>query len=422
MADRRIPEELMTIKHFNRTLSECGYYGIGLLKMAKCAGNVSAFLKKNDGMSLVVITAILAILVAVGAVFTSMMGRWQTSATITIASEKALYLAELYAQLGLVYLKDGVVYNGTTSCQTSTTIADISSTEKGAYGVCGPDVTGVPDLFRIKAIGVVGVGLSPPYTWWDQSSCDFIVPAADLLKVRAMRKIEVDAYKTGSSIDIPAKTYVEGTITGNPDFEISDQLGNSVTYDSVGNVIEGSPTGLVSDTVPVDADTLFGVLKEMAICQNDACGNHYYPSPGTGVSWGPSENGWPCDENNTTGTFYYHDDADDTKDIPNVIYVNGDFTLSGNSTVNGIFAMEGDDFDLGGMGTLNGIIVFRSDGTLKGGGAPSTTEAAGVIAYGSLSGSGTNTDVQLVTPYYDSLDNIATSEIAIASWKEEISS
>lgn len=379
-------------------------------------------LQKREGMSLVALVAILSILVAAGGVFTSMMGRWQISAPMTRDSAKAFYLAELYTQLGLVYLRDNVSYNGSTTCQPGTTIVDISATEKGAYGVCGPDVTGVPDLYRIKAIGVVGAGLSSPYTWWDQAACDFVVPGAELLNIRALRRVEVDAYKTGNNISIPASTYVEGIITGNPDFDISDEYGNSVTYDSAGNVIDGSPAGLVSDTVPIDAETLFGVLIDMAVCQNGSCGNHYYPSPGSGLSWGPSQDGWPCDENGATGTFYYHDDADNTKDIPNVVYINGNFALSGNSTVSGIIALEGDDFDLGGRGTLNGIVVFRGNGTIRGGGTPSTTEAAGVIAYGNLLGAGTNTDVQLIEFYYDALDNIASSNVSIASWEEEISS
>ena len=396
---------------------------LGFIKMTKNSDSLAKLLRRREGMSLIAVIVILAILVAVGGVYSSLMSRWQTSAPITLNSSKAFYLAELYAQLGIIYLRDGISYTGSTTCQVSMSIPNISSIESGAYGVCGPDVTGVDDLYIIRSIGVVGPVQSSPSTWWDQATCDFIVPAAELPNIRALRKIKEEVYKTGERIDMPAQAYVEGGIIGNPDFTISDGVGGSVTYDNVGNVSAGDPTGLVTNTVPVDSDSLFNILINMAVCQNNSCGNHYYPSPGSlGLSWGPQQSGWPCDENGAGGSFYYHDDSDNSKDIPNIVYINGNLTVTGNTTVNGIFAIEGDDIDISGEANINGIIIFRGDGTIRGGGSPGKTEALGVIAYGTLTGNGSNTDVQITEALYDTLDNIASSSLAPYSWEEEISS
>ncbi|MFQ5861925.1 MAG: hypothetical protein ACE5IC_02280 [Candidatus Brocadiales bacterium] len=374
-------------------------------------------LQGKEGFSLVALIAILTILATVGAVYTSIMSRWQTSAPITRDSTKALYLAELYAQLGLIFLKDNVSYQGSVICQTNTTIPDISNMEKGAYGICGPAETGVPDLYRITAIGAVGTGLPSPSTWWNQATCDYDIPSS--ASIRALKKITVDVYKTGERIDMPRRSYVEGTISN---IKISNETGDYVIYATDGTVAEGDPTGLVENVIPIDADTVIDAIMRMAICQNGSCGNHFYLNPGGGVSWGPSQDGWPCDENGATGSFYYHDDADEAKDVPNVIYVNGDFTISGNTTIRGIVVVEGGDFNLTGTATLEGILVFRGDGRIVGGADPGTPETFGVIAYGSLEGQGSNIEVRLNESYYDALDNIASSNIAIDSWEEEVSS
>ena len=393
------------------------------LKTKKDSDTLVKLIHKREGMSLIALIAILAILVAVGAGYSSLMSRWQTSAPITLNSSKAFYLAELYAQLGTIYLRDGVSYTGSATCRVSMPTSSISSIESGAYGVCGPDVTGVADLYIIRSIGVVGPVQSPPSTWWDQATCDFIAPAAELPNIRALRKIKEEVYKTGERIDMPAQIYVEGSIVGNPDFTISNEVDDSVTYDSIGNVAAGSPTSLVDNTVPVDSETLFDALINMAVCQNNSCGNHYYPSLGAlGLSWGPQQNNWPCDENGATGSFCYHDDSDNARDIPNVIYINGDFAVAGNTTVNGIFAIEGDTVDISGEASINGIVVLRGDGAIRGGSSPIKTEAFGVIAYGSLTGDGANTNVEITEAYYDTLDNIASSSLTTYSWQEEISS
>ncbi|MFQ5861927.1 MAG: ParB/RepB/Spo0J family partition protein [Candidatus Brocadiales bacterium] len=47
----------------------------------------------------------------------------------------------------------------------------------------------------------------------------------------------------------------------------------------------------------------------------------------------PAKDGRPCDEDNATSSFYYHDNSDNTGDTPNVAYVNGNFSLNGNPYV-----------------------------------------------------------------------------------------
>ncbi len=121
--------------------------------------------------------------------------------------------------------------------------------------------------------------------------------------------------------------------------------------------------------------------------------------------------GWP------NGDFYY------SGDTPNVTYVTGNLSVSGGSTVYGIFVIDG-NVVLNGSARVEGVLYLPNPTStiIHGGGAPAENSVVGgIISWGDVTGTGSHADVQIQKTYMTSFSYSGGTppSVYVVSWREE---
>ncbi|MGR3302909.1 MAG: hypothetical protein ACUZ8I_10465, partial [Candidatus Scalindua sp.] len=109
-------------------------------------------LKRNEGLSLIAIVALMVIMAVMGGVFSQIMGRWTLSAPATINSTRAYYLAETAAMFAMqdakyrFFSKDAagipLFPSTTTGTRSAPYIVSSSSTETAEFWIERPYLPG----------------------------------------------------------------------------------------------------------------------------------------------------------------------------------------------------------------------------------------------------------------------------------------
>jgi len=198
-------------------------------------------------------------------------------------------------------------------------------------------------------------------------------------------------------------------------------IGNS--YDVTGNVIyadtisnEGRVVGTVSYDITITplAQFDFATMRAAAIAQ----GNLY------DAARLASKDAFPA-------SFWYTaptDPSDPTTGVPNVVYVEGDMTLSGNVTAGGFFLVVGNvltdpnvtsDTTITGNVTVNGCIYSTGEFELKGGGGALNVNG-GVWAGDEAEFTG-NAKVTYEQDYMDAIEAFvggSSGAVQLLSWRQ----
>ena len=365
-------------------------------------------LKRNEGLSLIAIIALMVIMAVMGGVFSQIMGRWTLSAPATINSTRAYYLAETAAMFALQdarYRFYGGSFNFGTNGSPYTVFS--SSTEEADYwferpdsGYENDDTTGGtyddyidddaddasdPTLYTIIATGKV--------------KRDGTTVATRQIKIKAIITSNISSPVAAGVHTVGA---INGTGTG---FSISDADGtNTVAYKAGADwnyavgYTEADEDGLIYRSAPT-LDK--GIFKALAIDQG-----HYNAGD---LTIGHSSNDYP------NGNYYY------TGTIPNITYIEGstsDLTIGGNRTAYGIYWVEG-NVTLNANSVVNGIIICEGDITLNG----TALLNGGIIQYGSsnkINDNGNPSAITIDEGFFDDL-NDTIPEITIVSWQEAVS-
>lgn len=453
--------------------------------MIKGFGILLKLLRRKEGVSLLALIAILAIMGTVGGVYSSIMGRWQISTPMTMKSVDALYLAEMAAQLGLDAASGGANASYSSSCNSEGSTLQLSGSRYAKYAICGPDEN---NQYTIRAIGVVGSNIAITF---NSSSCtnSAVEPFTVTGTVRTKRQITVKATKTspasGSWTNKVYATSVKGS--GAATTDILNNAGTiSVEYDGDGKTttpLAALPTGvtypgtlnatsskmsyistgqkklvlqggmtetektnllaLSSDTnyqaavntlftnsnlvdtttPPVDSTTLISILKQMAICQHSQC-----PTPRTHYFPATSSaDTYPTAGWNFPGENGYPYNSNCA--VSNSFYYTGSIPnvvyIKGNAKIKGNMTVHGIFVVENGNFTLEGSAQLDGIVVFNGGGTlnggSGDPDVKGVIAYGSLDGNG-QADVQINDAYYNAMKGVASGLIQITSWQEDIKS
>lgn len=115
-------------------------------------------------------------------------------------------------------------------------------------------------------------------------------------------------------------------------------------------------------------------------------------------------------------TSYWFDAA---HTIPNVVYLDGDFTLHGNETVHGFFVVGGAavyDATLGGNVNVDGCIYTRGDFTANGGG--NVLNISGAVWVGNDAIINGNVDIQYNAAYVAGLQKLGVNTKYRTVWRE----
>ncbi|MGR3175245.1 MAG: hypothetical protein ACUZ8N_11705 [Candidatus Scalindua sp.] len=416
---------------------------------AKSLKRFTEILKRNEGLSLIAIVALMVIMAVMGGVFSQIMGRWKLSAPATINSTRAYYLAETAAMFALqdakyrFFSKDAGGCPDFPACESdfpasgsgtrsSPYIVSSSSTETAEFWIERPYPS------ANTSVDEYPTGTDRGNNDDDTSSDDDDVVDDDLddnvanntlytiiatgKVIRdgttvAKRQIKIKATITSNiSSPVAAGLHAEGSIRGSGvnAFQIwedgrdvdtdpySVAFSNGTYADSDDPPSDGSRDGVVYQPPvdePPDLDEEF--FKVMAAAQG-----HYNPTVTDGY---PGNNS------------YYYDTPTDT--IPNIIYISGDLSPCNNKTIYGIYWIKG-DVSLGGNFHVDGIIICEGDIKLNaGGGTPDPHLNGGIIQYGSLGelwAAGNPTTIQIKDAFFDAL-NATIPIITVQSWQEAVS-
>ena len=372
-------------------------------------------LNRNEGGSIVPIIIIMVTMALMGGVFTSIMGNWKISAPMIINSNKAYYLAETAAMFAL---RDAAYrfYGGSFNYGTRSTpyVVYSSSTEEANYWIERPDTgfTNDDDIIGVYDDNVdddADDGTNPTrYTI-------LATGKASLGSVTlATRQIKIKADITTTPLaEFEPGVYTEGAIQGNgvsgydmwmDGLDVSSDppsvAFNGTFPDSTFPPTSGSRTDIIyqppGDSIPPIDKKIF---EMMATTQG-----HYNSG-----SFNPGSN-YP------NGSFYY------SGSTPNVTYVVGDLSESGNNIIYGVYYVEG-DVTFGGNCQVQGLVFCEGNFTANGGGNKSPNLYGGVIQYGGgtiMRGNGNPVEIQISDTYFSAMRGMIPS-ITVESWQETVS-
>ncbi len=391
--------------------------------------NFTGVLKRNEGLSLIAIVALIVIMAVMGGVFSHIMGRWTLSAPATINSSKALCLAETAVMFALQDARYRF-YGGSFNHGTSGTpyIVHSSDTEEANYWFERPDSDDDGDS---ASDGSSDSSDSGSDDGSDDDADDAsnptrytIIATGKVIRdgtTVAKRQIKVKATITQSPPTLAKPgIHAEGSIrgSGSSAFRIwQDGVVINADEDNY-NVAFSNGTYADSDAAPSDGSRILPVqtiyqtpgdsapdldeefFKAMAEDQG-----HYNPTV---------TDGYPGNSS------YYYDTPTNT--IPNITYISGSLSPCNNKTLYGIYWIKG-DISLGGNFQVNGIIICEGDVKVSASNAaPNPHLDGGIIQYGSgqVWGAGNPTTIQINDDFFNALNN-AIPVITVESWQEAIS-
>lgn len=244
------------------------------------------------------------------------------------------------------------------------------------------------------------------------------------------RKIEIVISKSPLPSNLfDHAIYTSGDLTSNG-------AAGSITGDIIVGGIFTDNGGITMDT-PTEDPTIdpitrlnFEDLKIASEAQNNDYetsknGKKYY-EPGT-----ENEKALPGDFWYTTADDGVDNDDDGIIDeadewVPNIVYIDGDISISGSGAVGGFLIVGGDmvaDATLGGSGIIDGVVYMLGGLTINGGGGEDTLNInGGILAGGNTTLNGSPTIEYNIT-YMDAIKSNTPidSDPEISSW-EDISS
>ena len=366
-------------------------------------------LNRSEGISIIPIIVVMVMVSIMGGVFTSMMGKWKTSAPITINSKKAYCQAETAATFALedAYLRfNGGNFNVGTSTAAPYVVSSVTTgnvTEVADYwfempGLSDDVTTGVNDDIVDDDLD----DISSPDRHTIIATGSVIIGGTTVAK----RQIKVLADITDNSAaaiepGIHTDGCIQGTGAATTHFDMDNPTTTAnVTYDKTCNVpVTGSETTppIVYRPAKIMDENVF---KAMAEDQGQYhSGNFSAP------------------DNYPNSSYYY------SGSVPNFIYIEGDFTLGGNDTVYGVYWINGTTTVFNGNYQINGIIISEGDITMNGGGTQVPNMNGGIIQYGggsTLNGNGAPVDIDINEGFFMDLD-AALNIVNVVSWQEAVS-
>jgi hypothetical protein len=177
---------------------------------------------------------------------------------------------------------------------------------------------------------------------------------------------------------------------------VTDTITNVSVLDEMGNPDPSLAIQNAPEMLPFDKDGLVTLAVSQGYVHNgDFVATNNYPN----------------------GSFY----DDPANDIPNVIHVLGNFTITGGTTAYGIYVVEG-NATLDGNARLDGVLYLPNPGSivLGGGGDPKDSNiTGGVFANGDMEGEGNHISVKYKRDYMEIFGSFQkATNMFIVSWKE----
>lgn len=329
-------------------------------------------MKKKSSALIFVLILIVVFLILVSAIMSRSVSE-RDMAKRNAASTQGLWLAEAASSRALYELKRDPTVTGynlfPTTLNTGQYNCDIQKSDQTHYIVTGRG--GVP------------------------SGCNF-----NSASCSAIRTIKVGMKQLEEA---PANFY-------NNVLYVSHDLSKGKTID--GNVIyngtNGSKASIKNGTFTKDSTASpLGLLNFQELRNISKNQHHYNPNTVAGNTWPTSFWYSPPSQSNPIGT-------------PNVVFIEGSLTVSGNSSIYGFIIVGGEttyDATISGNTSVVGAIYTIGNFTVNGGGNALNVDG-GIWAGGSanLGGSGT---FSYNKPYMDAIKNLGiTMDVQFTSWEE----
>ena len=400
-------------------------------------------LNRNDGVSLIAIMTMLVVMSVMGGVFSSVMGKWKLSAPTNINSSKALYLAETATMFALQNAKNrffSVDTSGTPLYPSATTgtrsvpyVVSSSSTESAEYWIERPYLAGTSPYSTNSAVDLDRGNNDDDTTLADDDLVDDDIDDDTIINNVTDVSNPLDGFsdvytiiatgkvKRGAATIAKRQIKTKVTIIASPDVTVDP--GVQTSGDIVGT---GGGFGMVNDGGTIS--TSFGV----------GTNNNTGPDPETGIVIRPAQQldpnfvkAFAIDQGHynaldlTIGLAndnypepstpsFYHDSPTDT--MPNMTYVEQDFTVGSNRKAFGVIWVKG-NVVLDGTATMDAIIICEGNITFNG----TSDIVGGIIHYGStINGNGNPTAVTVFNDFFSDLSK-SMPIVAVQSSHEAVS-
>ena len=332
----------------------------------------------NSGMALATVMIFTVILLILGAAFLKLATDERISSNKNMYLNQAFYLAEAGVNKALVQLKNN--YNNKDSIPL-TTLA-------GAGEYSATITSGAGNSRIVMAHG-------------------FVPSAASASKVERVIEVEMSQYIPSDFYD-NAIYSAEGVDIGN----------NCVVNGDVfsGGTVDGSVNGNITQNDPTLHDNGLPLLSFDQLQQKSEDQGWYDPVTG---------------ETTFPDTFWNVEPTPpDDPGTPNVVFVNGDFTLvGGKQVVQGFIVVGGNtvyNAEIGGNASIIGCLYTRGDIWFHGGGGKVINVDGGVWAGGTVTMDG-NEQINFDPPghgteYMATIENLVITEdladVQVTSWRE----